>query len=168
VVALARETGPDYYHVLVQPILRSSLRQVLAGFRADELDPPAIGRIEKAVTADAARRLRPRHISFDSITLRTLRIAPQTQAYREVVATGVEQQDALTARELVELARREADQMRDEAQGVAASHALIAPTLSPRVLADEALRAWTRLLTSASTHVEVRASGQPYVLEVNP
>jgi prohibitin 1 len=168
VVDLARETGPDYYRVLVQPLLRSSLRRVLAGFRADELDSAGIGAAEQAVTEDAARRLRTRHIVLDSVTLRTLRLSPRTQAYREVVATGVTAQEVLTARQLIALAQQRADALRTEAGGIAASRALIAPTLSPRVLADEAQRAWTRLLTATSTHVEVRPGSQPYLLEVNP
>jgi len=168
IVDLARETGPDYYHVLVEPIVRSSLRKVLAGLRADQLDTPGIGRAEQKVTLDAARRLRPYHIVLDSITLRTLRIAPETDAYRAVVETGVEEQEALAARELPALARAHAEQQRAEARGIATFHGLIAPTLSPRVLADAAQRAWSKLLTAATAHVEVRPSGQPFVLEVEP
>jgi regulator of protease activity HflC (stomatin/prohibitin superfamily) len=168
VVALARETGPDYYNVLVRPVLRSSLRRVLAGLRADELNVAGSGRVERAVTDDVFRRLRPHHIIFDSITLRTLRIAPRTQAYQVVVATGVKQQEALTARELVDLARKQAQARQDEARGIVAAFGLIAPTLSPRVLGDAAQRAWSHLLTASSTHVEVRSSNQPYVLEVEP
>jgi regulator of protease activity HflC (stomatin/prohibitin superfamily) len=168
VVELARETGPNYYNVLVEPLVRSGLRKVLAKFRADQLDTPGITRVEREVTEETARRLRPRHIVFDSISLRTLRLPPWTQAYQTVVQTGVKEQEALEARELTRLARQHADEMRAEARGVAASNALIAPTLSPRVLADAAWRAWSKLLTAASAHVDVRASGQPFVSEVEP
>lgn len=168
VVDLARETGPDYYRILVEPQLRSSLRRVLGGFRADQLDTAGISRAEQAVTEDTARRLRDRHIIFDAVVLRTLRIAPRTQAYQAVIGTGVAEQQTLTARELIELARRRADATRAEATGIAAAQAVIAPTLSARVLADEAERAWSRLLTASSSHVDLRAADQPYVLEVNP
>jgi len=168
VVALARETGSDYYRILVQPLLRSSLRNVLAGFRADQLETPGIGKAEKEVADDASHRLRPHHILLDSISLRTLRIIPQLQAYQAVVETGVEEQEALAARELPEPARRQAEALRMEARGISASAALIGPTLSPEVLADATLRAGSPLLRSASTHVEVRPTAQPYILEVEP
>jgi regulator of protease activity HflC (stomatin/prohibitin superfamily) len=168
IVALARETGPDYYHILVMPLLRSSLRKVLAMYRADELNTAGVGRAEREVTDDTGRRLLPHHIRFDSISLRTLRIAPQSDAYRAVVATGVKEQEALASRELPVLARQRAEEHRADANGVAAAHTLVAPTLSPRVLADAARRAWSRLLTAPSTNVEVRASGQPNLLEVEP
>ncbi len=168
VVALARETGPDYYRMLVMPVVRSSLRRVLAAFRADKLNTPGITKAESEVTDETARRLRPYHIVFDSISLRTLRLAPQSEGYRAVIETGVKEQEALEARQLPELARRHAEELQAEARGIAEAHTLIAPTISPNVLADTALRAWSRLLTAPSTKVEVRPNAQPYVLEVEP
>jgi len=166
IVALARETGHDYYRILVQPVVRSSLRRVLGRYLAQDLTTPTIGKAEREVADDVARRLRSHHVIFDAITLRTLRISPDTKAYQAVVETSVKEQEALTAQELVDLARRQADAMRADAQGIAASHALIAPTLSAGVLDDAAQRAWTRLLTAPSTRVEVRPVKQPYILEV--
>jgi regulator of protease activity HflC (stomatin/prohibitin superfamily) len=85
-VALAREIGPKYYEVLVKPVVRSSLRRVLAAYRADALDISGSIQAEKRVTEDVAQRLRPRHIVFDSISLRTLTIPLSSRAYREVLA----------------------------------------------------------------------------------
>ena len=168
VVALARETGLDYYHVLVQPILRSSLRKVLAGFRADQLDTLGIGRAEKKVTDDVAERLRPHHVVFDSITLRTLRIDAHSQAYRRVLQTGVKEQEAIASRDLPAMARQHAEELRAQARGITASQALIAPSLSPQILADAAQRAWTQLLTAATAHVLVHPRDQAFLLEVSP
>jgi regulator of protease activity HflC (stomatin/prohibitin superfamily) len=168
VVFLAREVGPDYYRVLVSPVVRSTLRRVLAAFRADALDTPGIGRAEAEVTADTARCVRPYHIVFDSITLRTLRIAPLSESYRAVLETGVREQEAISARQLPELARQRAEELRSEARGIAESHALIAPTITPEILTDLANQAWSKLLTAASTNVEVRPDAQPYVLEIEP
>jgi regulator of protease activity HflC (stomatin/prohibitin superfamily) len=168
VEALAREIGPDYYQMLVRPEVRSALRGVLAAFPADALDTPGISRAEREVTEATAQRLRPYHIVFDSISLRTLRIAPTSAGYQAILATGVKEQEAIAARQLPELARREAEARRAAARGIAEAHALIAPTISPEILHDAANRAWSRLLTAASTHVEVRPHAQPYVLEVQP
>ncbi len=166
VVALARELGPDYYRVLVRPVVRSTLRRVLAGYCADTLDTPGITRAEKEVTAETARSLRPYHVVFDSISLRTLGITRSSQSYQAIVDTGVQEQGAIAARLLPELARQHSDELRAEARGIAESHALVAPTISPEILTDAANRAWTRLMTAASTQVEVRPETQPYILEV--
>jgi hypothetical protein len=168
IVALAREVGPNYYDVLVKPVVRSVLRRVLGGIRADGLDTSAIIQAERDVTAIAAQRLRPRHILFDAINLRTLRIAPGSGAYRAVLETGVKEQEALAARQLPELARRGAAARAAEAAGIAHSHTLIAPTLTPEVLEEAANRAWTNLLTARGTRVEARSGSEPYLLEVEP
>jgi regulator of protease activity HflC (stomatin/prohibitin superfamily) len=167
-VALAREIGPDYYRILVRPVVRSTLRQVLAAYPAADLDTPGITRAEREVTAETAQRLRPHHVVFDSISLRTLGITRSSQSYQAILDTGVKEQEAVAARLLPEQARQHADELRAEAQGIAESHALIAPTISPELLTDAANRAWTGLLTAPSTSVEVRPKTQPYVLEVEP
>jgi len=167
-VALAREVGPDYYQILVMPEVRSVLRRVLAAYRADQLDTPAIGKAEREVTDATARRLRPYHIVFDAINLRTLSIASSSGSYRAILETGVKEQEALASRQLPAMARQEAEQRQAEARGIAEAHALVAPTISPEILTDAANRAWARLLTAASTRVEVRPNAQPYVMEVEP
>lgn len=167
--ALARETGPDYYQVLIAPTVRSRLRRLLASYRADALDTPTVDRIEKQIARETAELLRPRHIVFDAIGLRTLRIDPRSQAYAGVVQTGVEQQKAMMAAQaLVELARRDAERLRLEAKGVAEANTLVAPTLTPPLLRKASVDGWSNLLTSPSTQVRVLATEQPYLLEVAP
>jgi len=168
VVALAREIGPDYYQTVVRPVVRSTLRRALAALRADALDAPGIGGVERTVTEEIARRLRPCHIVFDAISLRTLRVAPRSEAYQAVVETGVKEQEALATRQLVELAWQQAEALRAEGRGIAAAQSVVSPTLTPASLLDEENRAWARLVGAPSAHVEVHALAQPYLLEVKP
>jgi regulator of protease activity HflC (stomatin/prohibitin superfamily) len=167
-VALAREVGPDYYEMLVRPVVRSTVRRVLARLRADQLDTPTIIAAEREITRLTTERLASRHVAFDAISLRTLGVPTSSAPYRSVLETGVEEQRALAERQREQLARRRADEWRESARGVAAAHALLAPTLTPEVLADAANRAWARLLAAPATHVEVRSSEVPYLLEVRP
>jgi hypothetical protein len=112
--------------------------------------------------------LRPYHIVFDNISLRTIEISRLSAAYQAILDTAAEEQRALAARLLPELARKDAERRHADAQGVAKSDTAIAPTLTPAMLEDTANRAWSTLLTAPSTHVEVRPSEQPYLLEVEP
>jgi regulator of protease activity HflC (stomatin/prohibitin superfamily) len=168
-VPLAREVGPNYYEVLIRPVVRSVVRRVLAGLRADELDTPGIIRAQREITAVSAERLRPAHIVVDAINIRTLALYPTSAAYRAVEDTSVAEQHALTERELVELARRRADEQREDARGIAAYQSLVAPTLTPSVLSDAATRAWTHFLTSPSTLVQILPTAHDRtILEVSP
>ena len=150
-------------------MVRSALRRIIAGFRADQLDTPGITKAEQEVAAITAQRLRPYHIIFDNISLRTLQISRSSAAYQAILDTAAEEQRALQARLLPELARQDAERRHADAEGIAKSDAAIAPTLTPAMLEDTANRAWSTLLTAPSTHVEVRPSQeQPYLLEVQP
>jgi len=167
-VALDREVGPNYDEVVVRPVVRSTLRRIIAGYRADQLDTPGITKAEREVTAITAQRLRPYHIVFDSISLRTLQISRSSAAYQAILDTAAEEQRAFQARLLPELARKNAVRRHIEADGIAKSDTAIAPTLTPALLSDAENRAWSTLLTAPSTHIEVRPNEQPYLLEVEP
>jgi regulator of protease activity HflC (stomatin/prohibitin superfamily) len=167
-VALAREAGPNYYEVLVRPVVRSTVRRVLARLPADRLDTPTIIGAEREITRFVTERLAGRHVALDAISLRTLGIQASSATYRSVLDTGVAEQQALVERQREQLARRRADEWREWARGVAAAHALLAPTLTPEVLADAANRAWARLLAAPTTHVEIRSGEVPHLLEVRP
>jgi regulator of protease activity HflC (stomatin/prohibitin superfamily) len=167
-VALAREVGPNFYAMVVLPIVSSTVRRVVAGLRADQLDTAGIRRAQAMVTRAAAEQLRPFHIIVDSVDLRALNVLFTSAAYAAVVETGVEEQKVYLARKQIELAKHENDVLRERARGIATAHAIVAPTLTPEVLRDDAMRAWTRLLTAPSCSVEFRASNQNTMTEVSP
>jgi regulator of protease activity HflC (stomatin/prohibitin superfamily) len=168
VVALAREVGPDYYAIVVLPIVSSTVRTVLAGLPADRLDTPGIIRAQAEVTRLAAQRLRRFHIVVDSVNLRTLGLLFTSAAYAAVVDTGVEEQHVLLERQRIMLARQRADNRREEARGITGAHAVVAPGLTPAILEDGVTRAWATLLASPSTAVEVRASDVRALTEIEP
>ncbi len=168
IVALAREVGPRFYQTLVLPVVSSTVRKVLAGLRADQLDTPGIVRAQEEVTRLAAERLRRYHVVVDSVNLRTLNLLSTSLAYAAVVETGIEEQKVSLARQEVTLAKQRADGLREEARGIAAAHSVVAPTLRPEILQDSANRAWSALLASPSTTVEVRASTDHTLTEIEP
>lgn len=167
VVALARELGPSYYAAVVLPIVSSVVRRVLAGLRTDQLDTPGIRRAQAIVTRDAAEQLRPFHIVVDSVDLRTLNLLSTSAAYAAIIETGVEEQRVYLARKQIELAKQRKAALEEQARGIEAAHAILAPTLTPGVLRDDATRAWDRLLTAPSSSVEIRASDQATMTEVS-
>lgn len=167
-VALAREVGPDYYRVLIQPIVRSAARRILARVRADQLDTPGILRAQAEITREATDQLRAHHITLEGVDIRALGILRSSAAYRAVIETGVAEQKALAAPQLLELERRRAAERRASGAGVAEAHALLAPTLAPQVLAAAATRAWTTLLTAPTSSVEIHSPASPLLMEVQP
>ena len=94
-VALEREVGRNYYDVVIRPLVRSTVRRVLAGYRADQLDTATIVEAQRQITQQAAARLRPFHIVLDSIDLRTLAVRCRAESYRTVLDVGVLEQELL-------------------------------------------------------------------------
>lgn len=166
-VALARETGPDYGQVLVRPEAEAAVRAVVGGLPADELDSEHILLAQAEITRRAAARLRPYHVLLESVDLRTLQVvAPLAQL--EVGRALVLEQRLLTAPRDLEIAHKKADALREEARGFAEQLEAIAPSLSPQTLEDRRRRAWDGLLRAPSSSVVVETAGPPAVLEVTP
>ncbi len=167
-VALNRETGPDYYRKLVRPILLSATRRVLSRYRwRDLLDPANVLSAQQDLIADAAARLRPRHVILDSVVVRGVFLdLPATSA--AITDTGVWEQKVLEARENVRVAEQRARALRRTAEGTASAHDRVRPTLTPEILEDEDRRAWSRLLESPGTEIVTAADGPTPVVEIRP
>lgn len=159
------EIGPDYYRVVVRPIVRSTVRIVMARYQASQLTSANILVAQREIARDAAQRLLPFHVIVESVDLRTMVVLSE-RLYANVLATAsVEQQD-LAGPALVELARRRADRRYEEALSRANANARIAPTLTAAVLDDEASRAEARLLSSPRADVIMVSPGTLVPLEV--
>lgn len=167
IAQLDREVGPDYYRVLIQPFVRSTVRLVLARYRASQITSENILEAQKEISKDAARRLLVHHIVLDSIDLRTMAVRLEG-LYANTLATAAVEQEALAGPTMLEIARRRAEARHEEAVSAASAHARIAPTLSDLSLIDEAHRAEARLLSSPGTNVVVASPGDPVRLEVIP
>ena len=165
-VALERELGRSYYDVAIRPLVRSTVRRVLAGYRADQLDAATIVEAQGKITQLAAARLRPFHILLDSIDLRTLAVLMSAASYRTVLDVGVLEQELLARPQRVEIERQRGDERRERARSLAAAHDRVAPTLTASVLADDAMRASAALMSSPTTRVIVDDGTHPVAAEV--
>jgi regulator of protease activity HflC (stomatin/prohibitin superfamily) len=166
--ALEREIGPGYYEVIIEPIVRASVRRVIAAYRSDELTPDCIRKAQVEITSLIAMRARPFHIVVASVDLRTLAFVLSRQSYQLVTDSAMEEQKLLTAPQLLTLARERAEERRVSGRAIANAHALIAPDLSEDVLGDSAARAWTALVTAPSTTTVVVPAGPSARVEISP
>jgi regulator of protease activity HflC (stomatin/prohibitin superfamily) len=166
-VALAREVGPDYGAVLVRPEAEAAVRLVVGGLLADEFDSDHIVAAQAEISRRAAARLRPYHILLESVDLRTMQVvAPLAQM--QVAYTLVLQQRYLTTPREMEVVHKQADQRREQAEGLANELGAIAPSLSSQTLEDRRRRAWDALLRAPSSSVFAETAGAPAVVEVSP
>jgi prohibitin 1 len=166
--ALDREVGPNYYGVVIRPIVRATVRLLIAGYTSGQLyDTELVRELQRRVTERAAERVRPFHVILDGIELRTIAVTNAPGLDHEILDEGALEQRVLATPQRLQIARSRGDARREDADAIARALERIAPTLTPSVLADEARRASDRLLTAPSTSVIVGAPDNP-TLEIEP
>ena len=167
VVAFDREVGPHPYSRLIRPVVQAAVRRVVARYPAfDLMDTRNLPSIQKEITELAAEATRPMHIQLDEVYLRSLTVvsAPLTAA---ILETSRLEQRVLAMRHEVEVARSQAEVLREEARALAGANTELGRTLTPQAIADSAQRAWARLLASPHTSVVVSPEVAP-IVEVSP
>ena len=143
------------------------MRLVVGGLLADELDSDHILLAQEEITRRAAARLRPYHVFLESVDMRTLQVVAPLAQIVAARALVLEQRILTIPREM-EIARKMAEERREEAAGIESQFEALAPSLSPPTLEDRRRRAWEALLRSPSSDVVVETAKNPAVLEVAP
>jgi hypothetical protein len=166
-VAVDRELGHDFVRTMIEPIVRSAARQVLAQYRWFELDTPHIREAEVLISSKAAERLRPHHISLEAVELRGI-FARLPLFQRDLNDTSVWEQRAQEARIHLEVARQQAKALHQEALGIASAYRLIAPSLTESTLEDQSIRAWNALLSTRTSTVYLQNDSPSLVVEIPP
>ncbi|MHB2026168.1 MAG: SPFH domain-containing protein [Elusimicrobiota bacterium] len=156
--ALDSGIGPDYYDIVIAPIMGSVARRTFAAYRwRDFLDSRKVLAAQQAISARAAERLRPFHIILQSVALREITIRSPL-AYAAIEETAVEEQHALKAKENVRIAMGLAAAFFVQGRGQAAANSVMGKSLGLKTLYREANRAWGRLLSSPTSAVVIAGS----------
>jgi len=163
-LAFARDVGPDFYRVVIRPVVSAHTRRVLGGLRLDELDTEHLRAAQAQITLGAAADLRPFHLLLGSVDLRD--VAPRAALVREgYEGVAVLEQRVAQAADQLRLAREHAAQLRARAKGIADANAAVAPTLDANALAEARERAFEALLKSPNTTVVTEGDAS---LEISP
>lgn len=161
---LMRGVGPEPYAVAIGPVVSATTRRVLGQLRLDELDTPHLRWAQDEITRSAAVELRPLHLILESVDLRQVR--PLSELVRRgFEAAAVLEQEVAAAPDHLRLATQEATRRRSQAEGIAAAHAVVAPTLTSSSLEEQRTHALDELVKSKNASVTTDGA---FVLEVTP
>jgi prohibitin 1 len=160
-----RKIGPAYETVVVEPQIRSALREVTASYEAKVLYSAERDRLAREV-ADQFRRLtRGRGIVTESVLLRKVGL-PQ------VVAAAIQEklrreQESEQMKFVLQKEQQEAERKRIEAQGIADFQRTVSGGLTPMLLEWKGIEATEKLAQSANSKVVVVGNpknGLPLIL----
>ncbi len=163
IVALQRDIGPDYYDVVIAPILRSEARRVIGQYTPEEIYSTKRDVIEREIREGLKTKMAGKHIVLEAVLIRNVELP---DAIRSAIDQKLEaQQDVLRMKYILQVAQSQADQKRIEAQGVADYNHKIASSLSPAILEFERIQQLSQLATSPNAKTVVMGSGtNPRVL----
>lgn len=140
-VQVFRWIGDDHTitDMVIIPAVEDSLKQVVAGFTAEQLISERV-RVKESLMNLMTTRLAKHHLVLDGIDLLQLDFSEQFN--QAVEAKQVAEQDARRAAYLVDKARRLAEARIQEAEGEAHAQQLLQQSLTPEILQREALQKW--------------------------
>ena len=160
-----RTIGTNYETVIVEPQIRSALREITASYDAKVLYSAARDRLAREVAQKFDELTKARGIVTEAVLLRKV-------ALPEVVAAAIQEklkreQESEQMKFVLQKESQEAERKRIEAQGISDFQRIVAGGLSPMLLEWKGIEATERLAASANTKVVVvgnSKNGLPLIL----
>ena len=162
---LYKTVGTDYPRVVVEPQIRSALREITASYEAKALYSAQREKIATEIFQLFNNISRDRGIIADAVLLRKIGLPP-------VVANAIQEklrreQEAEQMKFVLQKEQQEAERKRIEAQGIADFQKIVASGISAQLLEWKGIEATEKLAMSQNTKVVVignSKSGLPIIL----
>ena len=150
--------GTEFGNTLVIPEVRSSVRQVMGRYTAEEIYSTKRNEVETAIIDETAVILQRNHIDMRALLIRSINLPPEIKGAIEMKLTR--EQEALAMTYINERERLEADRKLIEAKGIANYNRTVTASLTTNILKLRGIEATTKLAESANTKVIVIGSGK--------
>lgn len=147
-----------YVQKLVIPEVRSSVRQVMGRYSAEEIYSTKRGEVENAIETETGKILDQNSIVMSALLIRSINLPTQI---KQAIENKLEQeQEALAYTFRLDKERSEADRKRIAAQGEADANRIINSSLTPNLLKMRGIEATLELAKSPNAKVVVVGSGK--------
>jgi prohibitin 1 len=160
-----RTVGPRYADVVVEPNLRSAIREATASNSANALYSGEREKVASSIQQQLADKLRSRGIIVESILLRDIQLPTSLKA--SIEAKQAAEQESLAMSFRLQKEKQEAERKRIEAAGIRDFQQIVAQGISPQLLEWKGIEATETLAKSNNTKVVVignQKNGLPLIL----
>lgn len=164
-VDIYKTVGRSYQEIIVQPQLRSAIREVTASYEAKALYSAERERVANEIMGLYAKMTKDRGIITDQVLLRkiglpnTLAAAIQEKLKRE--------QESEQMKFVLQKEQQEAERKRIEAQGISDFQRIVSQGINPQILEWKGIEATEKLAHSQNTKIVVIGNpknGLPLIL----
>jgi len=160
-----KTVGRDYESNVVEPQIRSAIREITATYDAKALYSSAREKIAHEISAYFAKLTKDRGIVTEAVLLRKIGLPA-------IVANAIQEklrreQEAEQMKFVLQKEQQEAERKRIEAQGIADFQRIVAAGISPQLLEWKGIEATEKLAASANSKIVVIGnpkSGLPIIL----
>ena len=150
--------GVDYYRKLVQPELRSAVREIVGQFTPDELYSSRRSELQSQIFERVRSGVEPNYVKIQAVLIRDIRLPDQIRAAIENKLK--EEQEAERYQFTIEKERLEAQRKEIEARGQAEYQRIITQSLSPNFLRFKGIEATQQLAESPNTKTVIVGGGE--------
>lgn len=148
----------DYVNVLVIPEVRSTVRQVMGRYTAEEIYSTKRAEVETAIKNETEKILNVNNVSATAVLIRSIALPEQIKAAIENKLQ--QEQESLAYKFRLTKEQSEAERKRIAAEGESRANNIINNSLSDKLLKMRGIEATLELAKSANSKVVVIGSGK--------
>ena len=164
---LHQTKGTNYLDRVLKPAMRSATRSVVGRYTPEQIYSSKRDAIQEEIFDETKKIVQDQHIQLNDVLVRdvTLPVAIKDAIERKLS----QEQTFLEYKFKLEIAQKEADKQRIEAQGKADANRILSASLTDKILQDKGIEATLKLAQSANTKVVVvgGSDGLPLILGNN-
>jgi prohibitin 1 len=155
---LYQRIGESYLEVVVEPLMRSSIREATAENTASALYTGGRELVAARIQQELGKALGSRGIIVENVLLRDVQLPQSLRAAIE--AKQKAEQDSLQMQYVLTKEKQEADRKRVEAQGIADFQRIVSTGISEQLLQWKGIEASEKLAESTNSKVIVIGGGK--------
>ncbi|MFA6033912.1 MAG: prohibitin family protein [Myxococcota bacterium] len=155
---LHKNIGPDYYGVIIAPVVRSESRKIGGRYLAEEIYSTKREMVEKEIFDEITRAVSGRHILIEAILIRNV-VLPEG-IVKAISSKLEEEQNALRMKFTLQREEQEAERKRIEATGIRDFQRVVSEGISDKLLQWKGVEATELLSKSPNTKVVIIGSGK--------
>ncbi len=157
---LHEKFGTNYIQQLVVPEVRSTVRQVMGRFTAEEIYSTKRAEVETAIIneTEAVLKMPQNNIHMTALLIRSIKLPPQIK--NAIESKLQQQQEALAYKYKLNKEKSEAERKKIAAEGEARANKIINSSLTPALLKMRGIEATLELSKSDNSKVVIIGSGK--------
>ena len=148
----------NYVSVLIIPEVRSTVRQVMGRYTAEEIYSTKRAEVETAITGETEKILKINNVTTTAVLIRSINLPEQIKAAIENKLQ--QQQESLAYQYRLDKEKSEAERKRIAAEGESRANNIINNSLSDKLLKMRGIEATLELAKSPNSKVVIIGSGK--------